>query len=162
FESPEAHDISLRTDAMLDKLLKAIDQQAGIDNVLYLFTADHGVSPLPEANWARKIPGGRLLAANIKKTVQDALEKRYGAGDWVKGNWDISVFLNRDLIATKRLSQAAVQQEAARALAALPGVLRVYTHDDLSHGRVPNDELSRRVANGFNVKRSPDVEFIPE
>src|SRR5205807_123020 len=33
---------------------------------------------------------------------------------------------------------------------------------DISHGRMPPDEISRRVANGFNFKRSADVEFIPE
>jgi arylsulfatase A-like enzyme len=55
-----------------------------------------------------------------------------------------------------------VQQEAGRALAAMPGVFRVYTHDDVIHGRVLPDEVSRKVVNGFNIKRSPDVMFIPD
>src|SRR5262249_12963362 len=162
FESAEARETSIRTDALLDKLMQAIDRQAGAGNVLYVMTADHGAAPLPESNWARKMPGGRFISANIKKVVQDALEKHHGPGEWVKGNWDISVYLNRDLIAAKHLSLATVQQEAAQALAGLPGVLRVYTHDDLSHGRAPNDEITKKVAHGFNVKRGADVEFIPE
>ena len=45
---------------------------------------------------------------------------------------------------------------------AMGHVLRVYTSDDLAHGRIPMDDASRKVANGFNVKRSADVIFIPE
>jgi predicted AlkP superfamily pyrophosphatase or phosphodiesterase len=161
-DSPEAHDVSLRTDALLDKLLQAIDRQAGADNVLVVLTADHGGAPLPETNQARKMPGGRFVAPNIKKLVQEALEKRYGPGEWVKGNWDLAVFLNRELIASKLLELPAVQQEAGRALSAMPGVFRVYTHDDVIHGRVLPDEVSRKVVNGFNIKRSPDVMFIPD
>jgi hypothetical protein len=161
-DSAEAHETAVRTDAVLDKLFQAIDRQAGADNVLYVLTADHGGAPLPEANQARNMPGGRFIAANIKTAVQDALVKRYGPGDWVKGNFDLAVYLDRELIASKHLELPAVQQEAASALAAMPHVFRVYTHDDVTHGRIPQDEVSRKVANGFNVKRSPDVMFIPD
>ena len=161
-DSPEAHDIAVRTDRLLDKLFQIIDRQAGAGNVLYVLTADHGGAPLPEANQARKLPGGRFLSKNIKQIVLDALVKRYGPGEWVKGNWDLGVFLDRTLIASKHLNLAAVQHEAAQALAAQPHVFRVYTHDDLIHGRVLQDEVSRKVANGFNIRRSPDVLFLPD
>jgi hypothetical protein len=161
-DSPEAHDISLRTDVLLDKLMQAIDRQAGGGNVIYVLTADHGGAPLPEANQARKMPGGRFLAPNIKKAVQDSLEKRYGPGDWVKGTWDLAVFLNRDLIATKKLNLSEVQHEAGQALLGMGHVSRVYTHDDITQGRVQQDEVSRKVSNGFNDKRGADVIFIPD
>jgi hypothetical protein len=161
-DSPEARDTAVRTDALLDKLLQAIDSQAGSNNVLYVLTADHGGAPLPEANLARKMPGGRFLTANIRKAVQDALVKAYGPGEWVKGNFDLGVYLDRELIASKHLDLPAVQQEAARALMAMGHVSRVYTNDDVIHGRILQDEVSRKVANGFNVKRSPDVMFIPD
>src|SRR5258705_4506003 len=40
-ESPEAHDISIRTDRLLDKLLTALDRQVGEANYLVVMTADH-------------------------------------------------------------------------------------------------------------------------
>jgi predicted AlkP superfamily pyrophosphatase or phosphodiesterase len=161
-DSPEAHETAIRTDALLAKLLQAAERQAGAGNVLVVLTADHGGAPLPDTNQARKMPGGRFLSGDIKKVVQAALEKRYGPGDWVKGNFDLSVYLNRELIASKHLNPAEVQREAGDALMAMGHVLRVYTHDDVTHGRVLQDEASRKVANGFNVKRSPDVFFLPE
>jgi predicted AlkP superfamily pyrophosphatase or phosphodiesterase len=161
-DSNEAHDISVRTDQTLGKLLQAIDRQVGAGNVLVVLTADHGGAPLPETNVARKMPGGRLLSANLKQTVQTALTKKFGEGDWVWGSWDLSVYLNRKTIAGKNLDLPAVQQEAARALESLPHVFRVYTQDDLGHGRVPPDEVTRKVANAYNLRRGPDVELIPE
>jgi predicted AlkP superfamily pyrophosphatase or phosphodiesterase len=161
-DSAEAHAISVITDRLLGKLLDAVDRQVGAENVLVVLTADHGAAPLPEANQAKKMPGGRLLAANIKATVNNALAKKYGPGEWVAGNWDLSVYLNRKLIAEKKLDLAAVQKDAAEALEATPHIFRVYTHDDVTHGRVLPDEITRKVANGFNVRRSPDLEFIPE
>jgi hypothetical protein len=41
-------------------------------------------------------------------------------------------------------------------------VSRIYTNDDVIHGRVLQDEVSRKVANGFNVNRGADVIFIPD
>src|SRR5262249_32880468 len=128
-ESPEARDTAIKTDRLLEKLFNAIDRQVGATNVLVVLTADHGAPTLPEANVARRMPGGRFESAKIKETVQNALVKRFGPGEWVAGNWDLAVYLNRALIAQKKLNRAEVQNEAAEALRALPHIFRVYTLD---------------------------------
>jgi predicted AlkP superfamily pyrophosphatase or phosphodiesterase len=161
-DSPEAHAISVSTDQVLDKLLKAVERQAGAGNVLVVLTADHGGSPLPETNTGRKMPGGRYVSTNLKSVVQSALYHRYGNGDWVAGSWDLSFYLNRRLIAQRGLDLAEVQHTAAHALEAMPHIFRVYTSEDLAHGRVLPDEVTRKVVNGFNLRRGPDVELIPD
>ena len=99
-DSREVHEIALDTDRLLEKLFQAVERQVGADNYLVVFTADHGVAPVPEVNAARKMPGGRIDPAAIKAAVQNALVKKYGAGEWVAGNWDLAVYLNQGLIAT--------------------------------------------------------------
>jgi arylsulfatase A-like enzyme len=113
-------------------------------------------------NVARRMPGGRIASTLIKETVQNALVQRYGDGAWVAGNWDLSVYLNRALIAQKKLDRAEVQKEAARSLAALPHMFRVYTLDSVARGEVLPDEISQRVVNGYNLRRGPDLEVIPD
>ena len=54
------HDISVRTDQVIGKLFQFLDGKVGMQNVLVVMTADHGVSPIPEVNQARKMPGGRM------------------------------------------------------------------------------------------------------
>src|SRR5258708_31466318 len=48
-DSPEVRDISIRTDQLLGKLLDFIKARLG-DNTLFVFTADHGVAPVPAVN----------------------------------------------------------------------------------------------------------------
>ena len=160
--SNEEHDITVRTDKIFGKLFQAIDRQVGLDNVLIVLTGDHGVSPSAQEVAERHMPGGRLPADAVSKAVQAALAAKYGEGQWVAGSWDVSVYLNRDLIASKNLDAAAVRRTAAEAAYGVPHILRVYTYDQLLAGAVPGDEVSRRVTNGFNVKRGADLEFVPE
>src|ERR1035437_430371 len=89
----EVHEMALATDRVLEKLFLAADRQLGADNYLVVFTADHGVAPVPEVNAARKMPGGRIDPVSIKAAVQGALVKKYGAGDWVAGAFDLAVYL---------------------------------------------------------------------
>jgi len=161
-ESPEAHDIALRTDVLLEKLFQAAEKQAGAGNVLVVLTADHGAAPVPEVNAARKMPGGRMTLNSVRDAVQAALVEKFGAGNWLAGNWDLTVYLNEELMAQKKLDPGAVEREAARAIFALPHIFRVYTREDLMRGQALPDEITRRVVNGFNVRRGPDVEYLPD
>jgi len=80
----------------------------------------------------------------------------------VAGSWDLSIYLDHDLIAKKNLDPAEVRRVAAEAAYGVAHILRIYTRDQLLIGAVPGDEVSRRVMNGFNVRRGADIEFVPE
>jgi len=43
---------------------------------------------------------------------------------------------------------------------AVPHVARVYTREEIAHGQMFRDDMSTLVANGFNVRRGPDVEVV--
>jgi predicted AlkP superfamily pyrophosphatase or phosphodiesterase len=159
-DSPEVHEVSLATDRLLEKFLLAVDRQVGDGNYLVVFTADHGVAPVPEVNLARKMPGGRIDPATIRGAVQGALVKKYGPGEWVSGFFDLEVYLNQGLIAQLKLDLGEVEKEAARAIQALPHVSRVYTLQEMRQGEGLRDTVTQRVANGFHLRRGPDVEAI--
>jgi hypothetical protein len=125
-------------------------------------TADHGVTPMPEVQVARHMPGGRM-AANIERTtVTEALNKRYGQGEWVKTLSEGEVWFNLPLMVEKKLDPAEVNRTAAEALKALPHVLRIYTREQLTAGLALEDQVGRRVMNGFFPSRAPDVMVLLE
>lgn len=161
-DSPEVHAISLETDKLLEKLFQTIDRRVGLANVLVVLTGDHGVAPLPETNAARKMPGGRILPGVVSKVVQAALVKAYGDGDWIVNSSDSSIYLNLDLIAKKNLSRADVDRTAAEAAMSILHVFRVYTREQLMTGGAMEDQVARRVMNGFYMRRGPDVEVLLE
>jgi hypothetical protein len=161
-DSEEVRQTAIEVDRQIGKLLDAVDRQVGVGNYAVVFTADHGVSPKPEVNQARRMPGGRIDPAAIKSAVQTALMTKFGAGEWVAGQWDLGVYLNQRLVAQGRLDLAAVEKEAARAVMALPHVSRVYTLEEMRNQRGSNDAIGQKVANGFHLRRGPDVELIPD
>jgi hypothetical protein len=161
-DSPEVHDVSVRSDILLEKLFRALDRQVGMDRVLVVMTADHGVAPVPEVNVARHMPGGRLSNKIITDSVQQALRAKYGNFDWITNSADGFIYLNWELIEFKKLNIAEVAHTAAKAVEAIPHVFRVFTRDQLMAGAVPLDESSRDVSNGYYPKRGADLEVLLE
>jgi len=159
-DSAEVHDISVRTDQVLGKLFQFLDAKVGMANVLVVMTADHGVSAVPEVNQARKMPGGRMPAGIVRDTVQGALTKRYGEGNWISSPSEHSLYLNLELIREKKLDRTEVNRTASEAAMGIPHVARVYTREQLIHGAVQEDQISRRVMNGFYERRGADVYLL--
>jgi predicted AlkP superfamily pyrophosphatase or phosphodiesterase len=161
-DSPEARDISIRTDRLLEKLLLFVDQKVGLANTLVVLTADHGVAPVAEVNIERKMPGGRLRSADLDKAVQDALTKKYGEGKWIEARAEYSLYLDLKLIEQKGLPVADVEQTAVDALRRMPHVFRVYSASELLAGRVTHDRLGARLTNGFHPARSGSVTMFQD
>ena len=161
-DAPEVRELAVHTDKLLGQLFQAVDRQVGLENVLVVLTADHGVAPLPEVNNARRMPGGRIPAPVFTKAAEDSLVQKYGEGKWILSNIEGSLYFNQALIAQRKIDPAEVDRVAARAVLAIPHVFRVYTREQLTNGTVLEDEAGRDVLNGFYARRSGDLEILLE
>jgi arylsulfatase A-like enzyme len=161
-DDPAVRDISIRTDRLLGKLLDYVDARVGKDNTLVVLTADHGVAPVPEVNEARHMPGGRLSGPGFIERVSGALEKRFGPGKWLLSNSPTMLYLNLELIQTRKLDLKDVERVAAQAAAQEAHIARVYTRDELLSGQVQRDEIGRAFSLGFYGPRSGDVLVLQE
>jgi hypothetical protein len=120
------------------------------------------VAPSAAEVAAYRMPGGRMSGNTVRNAVQAALTAKYGEGEYVALSSDLSIFLNDDTLAKKNVDPVEARRVAADAALKVAHILRVYTRDQLQSGAVPNDPISIRVANGFNQRRSADIQFIPE
>jgi hypothetical protein len=161
-DSPEVRDISIRTDKLLAKLFLFLEGKVGMQNVLVVMTADHGVSPLPELMKERRMPGGRMTEEDILNRVEDRLKAQYGPGKWVVGKSGPAPYLNHELIRNKKLDPAEVRRQVAELIRATPHIFRVYTQDQLATGHTLDDQIDRRVRNGFFAQRAADLFIVPE
>jgi predicted AlkP superfamily pyrophosphatase or phosphodiesterase len=160
-DAPEVEDMSVATDRVLGRLLEAaIKQAGGIDNLLVVVTADHGVSPVPEVNIARKMPGGRIDKKEYLGVIQEALVKRFGEGKWLLGTQESGFYFNYDLIAQRKLKESVVEDEAAAVALKLPYVARVYTRTQLLRHEEAQSLVDEYVARAFYPERGPDVIVI--
>ena len=83
-DTPQMHDMVLAIDARVGELLAAAEQQAGPGNVLVVFTADHGVAPIPEENIEKQLPGGRFSIQDERAAVESAMTAAFGEGTFIQ------------------------------------------------------------------------------
>ena len=155
--SHERQDILLRTDRALGSLFTWLDGKLGKDQYWVVLTADHGASMPPEQAAAFGLGGVRGKKAAIKAAIDAALVARYGAGEWVLGLEDPSVYLNWKLMADKKLDHSEVEDTVATAVMALPGFVAAYTRTQLLRGWLPPTKAARAVAQSYFPARSGDV-----
>ncbi|MBY0504728.1 MAG: alkaline phosphatase family protein [Bryobacteraceae bacterium] len=159
-DSPQVHDVSVRTDAILAKFFGFLEQTVGMQNVLVILTADHGVTPVPEVLAQDKMPGGRLPGAAIFGPMEKALEESFGPGKWMLSSAGSGPYLNWDLIRERKLDAREVERVAASAVAQIPHIARVLTRHQILQGDVVVDRFSQRVLRSFHPQRSPDLEIL--
>ena len=160
-DSPEVKEISIQTDRAIGKLFSFVDSTVGMGNVLVVFTADHGVAPVPEVNTARRMPGGRMPQGAVRKAVEAALAGKFGEGKWILAPGETAFYFDSDLIRQKKLDAAEVERTAADAARGVAHVFRVYTREMLLHDAV-DLQVGRRVMNGFYPPRGPDMYVLLE
>jgi hypothetical protein len=76
-ESREIHDQVLRVDRWLGEFFKELESTVPANRIIYVLTADHGVSPMPEIDVIHTGRGGRLWLADIAAVAEASLEERY-------------------------------------------------------------------------------------
>jgi predicted AlkP superfamily pyrophosphatase or phosphodiesterase len=161
-DSAEAHDTAVRTDKALDKLFRYLETRIGMQNVLVVLTADHGVAPAPELSIQRRIGGGRMPPRIVQDTVQAKLDERFGKAKWILDTVIDVIFFDRNLIRQKKIDPAEFERVAADAARSVPNVARVYTRLQLMANRAMGDQIGQRVMHSFHPVRSGDLLIIPE
>ena len=176
--SQEVMDISLRVDRSIATLLDAVNRQVGAANVVVIFTADHGVAPIPEHAADVGLPGARILEKNIIEAIRQEFKTRFkyvpegspdNTVDYIVKMKDEELFAAGNLYlnykAVRRDGFRGEDAENAACVAALsvPGVARCFTRSQLEHGAVsPADPLARRVLHGYYPRRSGDIVIVTE
>lgn len=159
-DTPQMRDMVLSIDAKVGQLLAAAERQAGKGRVLLVFSADHGVAPVPEELVAQQLPGGRYDAQSERTAVLDALTAAFGPGEYLLANSESGYYLDYALAAERNIARSALEDVAAEALRRLPQVARVYTRTQLERSAVQGDRIDRRVVNGFHRDESGDLVVI--
>jgi predicted AlkP superfamily pyrophosphatase or phosphodiesterase len=175
--SQEAMDVTLRTDRDLASLLDFVDARVSLRNTIVVFTADHGVAPVPEHAIALHLPGQRIDYASILKTIKDAIKVRYGrsgednTADYVQsfqykngtrdGYINGNVYLDMSALRRDGVNAEEIERLAGQAAMTVPGMARYFTRAQLEAGSIaPADPVARRVIHGYQPQRSGDVVLV--
>lgn len=159
--SPEVLDISVRTDRLLSAFFNFLDKSVngGLARTTIVITGDHGVVPIPEeAKGTYRIPSSiRGSNTAVTNAVEAALKAKYGEGKYVLSNTAPHLYLDRELLSTKKAVIAESQRVAAEAARGVDGILDAFAAEDIAAGRLPDWPWMRQVANGLHRKLGGDV-----
>lgn len=140
-------------DQALGAFFAELDDGLRSGRIVVALSADHGVSPIPEQMLAEGKDAGRIRIGRLKRTIETALDERFGAADWVV---DIlpDVYLNQAAIRACGSSPEVVAEEAARAAKSIHGIDAAYPRQRLlaRDGGVPAPFVA-----SFHPDRSGDV-----
>lgn len=162
-DSAEALDISVQTDRQLSEFLNYLDKSVpgGLKNVTFAVSADHGVANVPELNAESGVPASRAVVAAIRTAADAALDAQVGPADWIASteNGDL-YFADVAVEAYPKESRRRLEEIAAGAVLAVPGVHLAYGRSAVLAGQVPHSRLGRQLTNGTHPERSGDVTII--
>ncbi len=179
--SQEAMDVTLRTDRQIAALLDFVQTRVGLSNTLIAFTADHGVSPIPEQAKELGLGGARLRVADLFGTINKAVSARYNpqgkspdpSADYLlkpsetgaTGPYFINgnLYFNYDALRRDGVNIEEFSQVVVAAALTFRGVARAFSRVQLMRGATSiSDPIERRVLHGFYPARSGDIVLVPE
>jgi predicted AlkP superfamily pyrophosphatase or phosphodiesterase len=169
--SHEAMDMTLRVDRQIAALLDMVERRVGLRHTLVAFTADHGVSPVPEHAASLNLPGGRVRISDLTTAVKNGLRARFAKGegdrdntaDYILSYTNESFYFNPVALTRDGVSLDEAARVAGEAGATVPGISRFFTRAQLERGAIsPADAVARRALHGFHARRSGDVLFVQE
>ena len=158
--SQEVMDAVVRTDRLLERFFRFLDRRVGLQNVLIVLTADHGVAPLPERVRQENPEAARLDPARIAAASETALRARFGTprrGAWVVQLTPPWIYLNLDELTRRGIDLQAAERVARDAAKEVVGVSQAFTATELREQQERGTASS--AAFSFYPERSGNVYY---
>jgi hypothetical protein len=163
-DSQEVLDITLRTDRLVEGLLKFLDQHVGQGKYTLALTADHGVCPLPEVSRAHGQPAWRPQMRQLKSGAENHLRETFGSTGqerWVEATAETWFWLDHRTLARHGVAPADAEAALAAFLLNQPGIGNALTRTELLGAR-KDDPVLAAARRSFYPPRSGDVVAIPK
>ena len=147
--SHEVLDYFLRLDKYLMKFIQNLEEQVGLDNVLFVMSSDHGVGPLPEYLQTLGINSGRLDRDDFKKRINRIEE---WSGNSIKFYSDGFYFPNN----YPQKDRTAALVKILQTFDDVEAIEKWMTREEIL-ALEDNDSFSRRLRNMIHPEKSPNV-----
>ncbi len=156
--SHEGMDNLIKIDQYLGDFISFIHQHISENDVVYILTADHGGSPLPEHLTAKGISAGRVNRDERNKayeTVLAYIEEKYGYADLVT-KYGSNIYYDLNQLNEYKIDSSTLDEIFIDHLMKIDGVASVFTNEEIESAD-PDNEILRRLKNSYHQFNSPDI-----
>jgi predicted AlkP superfamily pyrophosphatase or phosphodiesterase len=158
--SLENEDMMLQLDRTLADLLQFVDEKVGLQHVLIVLSADHGMAELPEYMAEQGMKTGRLTTDLVTTMARNAARELFGNENLIKFYYRPFVYLDDDLVRDMGLDQRLVAEAIATRLTSEVGINLAITPGQIE--TTPDSALLTRVGNNIHPVRSGDIYIVQD
>ena len=156
--SLEAEDNVLRVDALLADFFAFLDKQIGLDKVLLVLSADHGVDGNPKGQHM-----GQVDPIVMVETARKALRKRFGVDvDFVHRFVTPYIYFKPEVRDLDAGMIAEMEDIVAEALRGLDGVVHAIPRHKILADNLDDSPLMQNVRRSFHPERSGNIFMIQD
>ncbi len=162
----ELEELTIAEDNSLSKLMNGIRNSVpgGLKDVLFVFTADHGVAPTVSYLNQAKIDAEQINESELFGRLNQFLDKTYGKlknETWVLQMKLFNVYLNHEAIQKEKLAVADLELSVKTFLEKQKGAMFVVTKSEYDKRMLPPGFFGRQIMKTYNPRISGDLIFIP-
>lgn len=159
--SQEMLEMNVQMDRILAGFFRFLDKQVGLDHCLFVFTADHGVSPIPlyVAEKSGRPVFRPVDVKAIRTEAESLLTKRFGrpgSHRWIEKYSGASLYLSPAACAEAGVTAETAAGVVCDLFRQRPEIVGAYTRGQLL-GMTGGTRLEQRLRNSFNDQNSGDA-----
>lgn len=160
----EYEDQILNLDRTLEKFFSFIDEKIGLDNVLIVLSADHGVCDAPEYLLENgfEFAGVAVVGGLIEKINNFGKEKYNLKSNLVLKSMVPYYYLDENLLEENNIDICKIEREIRDIILEVDGIYEVYTSCEILNQHNPNDEIFEKVKKSFYKGRSGQIYIVPK
>ncbi len=155
----EQVDDYVKLDDELGKLLSFLDGYVGKNQYTVFLTADHAVAHIPGFMKENKLPGGVVDDAGMMKDMNAKLKEKFGIENTIVSMYNYQVYLNHPRIDSAKLDDEPIKKWIIQYVKKNESIVNAFATSDIMTTPI-NKTLREMLANGFNPRRSGDVQLI--
>jgi arylsulfatase A-like enzyme len=138
-----------------------VDSIVGLENVLFVLTADHGGLPLPEYLTENGGNGGRINGDHLREALEwidQESEELYGANLYHRSGSNF--YLNNENIKKYDVNISDVYKLIEKYLLKVDGISEIISKQDILKNQKNNNKIISRIKNMIHPENSPDFFVI--
>ena len=140
-DSREVHDHLVRLDGWLGAFLDSLAAIVPAQRTMFVLTADHGVSPMPQRLAHEGTRGGRINVTPIAKQLSSQLRARWSMDFGIEFDNGL-LAADIDVLAARGVNVDSLARSLAATVSKQAGVKRVYNRQTVA--ALPNDQDAAR------------------
>ena len=150
----ELQDAYVRIDHEIGRLISFVTERFGKENVLFVLTST-GYFDEEDADYGKyNIPSGTFYMKRTANLLNMYLGAFWGQGNYVETTFKNQIFLNHELLETKKISITEATERAQEMIAIMSGVRNVYTSLQLLTSK---NEQIKKIRNAFCAEHGGDL-----